>query len=47
MKVMMIVIKEEANIHKSAINFLQTGAMRGVSRTKIVLVERVGFFLQH
>ena len=42
MKMMMIVIKEEANIHKSAINFLQTGAMRGVSRTKIVLVERAG-----
>ena len=44
---MMIVMEEEANIGKSAINFLESRAIRGVSRTKIVLVERVGFCLQH
>ena len=42
---MMIVIEEEANIGKSAINFLESGAIRGFSRTKIVLVERAGICL--
>jgi len=35
---MMIVIEEETNIGESAIKFLESGAIRGVSRTKIVLI---------